>query len=98
MRELTPSLCYLIPTTVHFDGLTPSRIVYPEAVRFTPAFATQGLDVYEGVARIRVEFPAGAVQHADGIRGTVRVQACNQQICLPPVTLPLKVDNARPAR
>jgi len=85
------SFPYLIPTTVHFDGLTPSRIVYPEAVRFTPAFAKQGLDVYEGVARIRVEFPAGTLRRAGPVHGKIRIQACNVRICLPPATLPLEV-------
>ena len=92
------SFPYLIPTTVHFDGLTPSRVLYPEAVRITPAFAKQGLDVYEGVAHIRVEFPAGILRHRRmTIRGTARVQACTDQICLPPATLPLKVGGARAA-
>ncbi len=88
------SFSYLIPTSVRFEGVTPKRVQYPKPVRITPAFARQGLLVYEGVARIRAVFPPGRLDRTVTIRGSVRVQACNDQTCLPPATLPLKVPPA----
>lgn len=88
------SYSYLIPTSVHFEGLTPKRILYPKPVRITPAFAKQGLNVYEGVTRIRAQFAPGALRHAQSIRGQVHIQACNDRVCLPPATLPLTVSGA----
>ncbi|MCH8912654.1 MAG: hypothetical protein IIA33_03690, partial [Planctomycetes bacterium] len=38
------SLDYLIATAVVFDGVSPTRIAYPEASRFKPAFAAEALD------------------------------------------------------
>ncbi|MHB1238974.1 MAG: DUF255 domain-containing protein [Gammaproteobacteria bacterium] len=89
------SFDYLVPTAVRFDGLTPSRVVYPNPVRITPAFATEGLNVYEGTAHITSVFPAGTLKPAGTVHGDVRVQACNEQVCLPPATLPLTVPAAR---
>jgi uncharacterized protein YyaL (SSP411 family) len=86
-----PSLDYLIPTSLAFDALKPSAIDYPKPVRFRPAFAPDGLDVYEGAARLVARFPKGSLANRTAICGTVTAQACNKEICLPPSKLPVSL-------
>jgi uncharacterized protein YyaL (SSP411 family) len=81
------SFDYLIPTSVSFEGLPAIRVVYPQAVRIKPQFAPDGLDVYEGVTRIVAVFPKGSLKDADCLRGALTVQACSNEVCLPPAKL-----------
>jgi uncharacterized protein len=83
------SFDYLIPTTVSFEGLSATRVVYPQTVRIKPKFAPDGLDVYEGVTKIVAIFPRGALKPAGSIRGTLTVQACSDEVCLPPAKIPM---------
>jgi hypothetical protein len=83
------SLDYLIPTSVSFEGLPTIRVVYPQAVRIKPQFAPDGLNVYEGVTRIVVLFPKGSLKDSDPLRGTLTVQACSNEVCLPPAKMPV---------
>jgi uncharacterized protein YyaL (SSP411 family) len=85
------SFDYLIPTAVTFDGFTPARIAYPEATLFKPAFAREGIRVYQGNVEIRAEVPKGTLKRHKALSGTVTAQACNDQVCLPPAKLPLAV-------
>ncbi len=83
------SFDYLIPTSVSFEGLSATRVVYPTAVRIKPKFAPDGLDVYEGVVKVVALFPKGALKGLGGIRGTLTVQACSNEVCLPPAEIPV---------
>jgi uncharacterized protein len=83
------SFDYLIPTSVAFDSLKPSRIDYPKSVRFKAAFAPDGLDVYEGTVSLVATFPKGSLKGQQKIQGAAMVQACNTQICLPSSKLPV---------
>jgi hypothetical protein len=83
------SFDYLIPTRVSFEGLSATRFVYPPALRIKPKFAPDGLDVYEGVTRVVALFPKGALKDAGSIRGTLTVQACSNEVCLPPANIPV---------
>ena len=86
-----PSLDYLIPTSLAFDALKPSAVDYPKPSRFKPAFAPDGLDVYEGTAKLVAHFPKRNLANQTAIRGTVTAQACNHEICLPPSRLPVSL-------
>jgi len=83
------SFDYLVPTSVSFEGLSATRMMYPLPVRIRPKFAPDGLDVYEGVTKIVALFPKGSLKVAPGIRGTLTVQACSNEVCLPPATIPM---------
>ncbi len=85
------SLDYLIPTSLAFDRLKPSKVEYPKAVRFKSAFAPDGLDVYEGKVALIAQFARGALSGQKNIQGTVTAQACDAQICLPPSNLPVSL-------
>jgi len=81
------SFDYLIPTSVSFEGLSATRLVYPRAVRIKPKFAPDGLDVYEGTTKVVTVLPKGALAGIGSVRGTVMVQACSNEVCLPPATI-----------
>jgi hypothetical protein len=81
------SFDYLIPTSVSFERLSATRVVYPQRVRIKPKFAPDGLDVYEGTTKVVTLFPKGALEGAGTVRGTVTVQACSNEVCLPPATI-----------
>ncbi|MDX1489124.1 MAG: protein-disulfide reductase DsbD family protein, partial [Acidiferrobacterales bacterium] len=83
---------YLIPTSVSFDGISAARVTYPDAVPFKPSFTDETLKVYEGTPVITATFPRGTLDNLSVIRGSVKVQACNDQICLPPSELEISAD------
>jgi len=86
---------YLIATSVVFDGLMPTRVLYPEATLFKPSFAPAGLKVYEGKIRLEASFPRGTIETNPHINAVVSTQACNSDICLPPAKLPVTVGRER---
>jgi hypothetical protein len=55
------SLPYLIPTSLAFEGIAPSRIAYPAASRFKPSFTDEPLDVYQGTTVITAFLPKDAL-------------------------------------
>jgi hypothetical protein len=77
---------YALPRT---ELVKPSKIEYPKLMRFTAEFAPEGLDVYEGPVAIIARFPKASIKGIRAIQGTVTAQACTNQICLPPSTLPI---------
>jgi hypothetical protein len=80
---------YLIPTALTITELPPSRIAYPEPVRFKPKFTDETIDVYDGTILITAFFPKGALSLLASLHGVVTAQACTDQFCLPPADLPL---------
>ena len=88
------SFDFLIPTSVEFKGVKPLKVEYPAATRFTAKFAPEGLDVYEGSVAIVAKFPKDSLKDLGAVQGTVSVQACNSQICLPPSELPVSIGNS----
>ena len=88
---------YLIPLTVTAElpaGFKLVNAVYPKAVVKKFPFATQPMAVYEGrflvrlVLEAEVEAPTGNVK----VPMTLRFQACNDQLCLPPAKLPMTAE------
>jgi hypothetical protein len=82
---------YLIATSVTFDGITPAQVLYPQASLFRPAFAPEGLKVYEGKVMVQAWFSKGTVATDAKISVSIAAQACNSEICLPPAKLPVAV-------
>ena len=83
------SFDYLIPTSFAVDGVSGARITYPAATLIRPRFAPEGLNVYEGTVTLTAIMPRGILANLNPIRAELRVQACTDEICLPPATLPL---------
>jgi hypothetical protein len=69
--------------------MKPKKVEHPKLVRFTAEFVREGLDVYEGPVAVVARFPKGSLSENSSIEGAAKVQACTNQICLPPSTLPI---------
>jgi thiol:disulfide interchange protein DsbD len=90
-----PTLDYLIGTSVTMEppgGLTVTTTQYPEPKRYRFSFADgEELAVYTGRAPIfltvRVAPDLQPGRHV--LEGTLRIQICNDSVCLPPSTLPV---------
>jgi uncharacterized protein YyaL (SSP411 family) len=84
------SLDYLIPTTVSVPGAAQAKISYPQGMLFQPKFLSEGLSVFEGTVTINVELPRGAPESKDSLPIEIEVQACTDEICLPPATISVR--------
>ena len=83
------SFAELIATRLAFVGVEPTKIVYPDPVRFKPKFVDEWIDVYQGTIAIEALFPDGTLAQTLTPEGTVAAQACTDEVCLPPAELPL---------
>ena len=91
-----PTFNYNIPTTVTLasaSSLTPGAARYPRGASHKFAFEEQPLLVYDSAADVLVPLNAAvtATLGARTVNGTVEFQACNDQVCLAPVTVPFTV-------
>jgi len=87
-----PTYDYLIPTELALElptGWAAAEVAYPPAKRATFSFADEPLDVYEGRVPLVASFrlPAGAAAGAHTVAAEVTYQACDDDSCLPPVTV-----------
>ncbi len=82
---------YLVPTALSVDAVADLRVAYPPATLFKPRFAPDGLRVYEGTVTLKGVAPAGALPRGKAITASLKVQACDDQVCLPPATLPIAI-------
>ncbi len=86
-----PSEDYLIPTEARLElpaGLAAGAARYPEGRSLRFAFSEEPLSVYEGEFAIEIPLRAEAAI-ASGLRrvaGSVRYQACNDELCLAPAS------------
>lgn len=88
---------YLIPTTLAAElpaGWKVLETRYPPGKQMKFEFADKPLNVYEGTftARLKLAVPADAALGAVKLPLTLRYQACNDTVCLPPVRLALEAD------
>jgi cytochrome c biogenesis DsbD-like protein len=87
---------YLIATEVKAgtaDGITAEKPTYPAAIKQKFEFAEEPLAVYEGMVDIELPLKIGSAVHAGprSLPVSVRVQACDNEKCFPPVTLDAKI-------
>jgi len=80
------------------EGITPGKPVYPKALMSKLGFAATPLALYEGqpVIKLPLRADGNAAKGLHTFRVTVRVQACNDQACLPPrnieTIIPVTID------
>ena len=91
-----PKLDYLIPSTLQIapaDGISVAKVAWPAATDHKFSFSSDPLSVFEGALKVPVTLKTGAAG-AHTLHGSFRYQACNDQLCRPPVTVPftLRVD------
>jgi hypothetical protein len=84
-----PKLDYLIPTTLAIEpagGVHATGVAWPKAQNHTFSFSPgQPLAVFEGTMHVPVTLATGAAG-TRVLHGSFRYQACNDQLCRPPVT------------
>ena len=85
---------YLIATDLKAQlppGFSSGEVVYPKGKLETFSFSKKPLNVYQGtvILRMPVNALAGAPVGEQRIPLKLRYQACNNELCLPPVTIPL---------
>jgi uncharacterized protein len=83
---------YLIPTAVTVPGAPGAKIAYPPGHTFKPKFSPEGISVYEGSVVITGELPKGELASAASAPLQIEVQACTDEICLPPATLSISLN------
>ena len=86
------SFAFLIPTRLTIDGVPDLKVLYPESTVIKPRFAVEGLKVYQGTVTLRATIPRQAAARNRAISPKLEVQACNEEVCLPPAALSLSVE------
>jgi hypothetical protein len=90
----TPHTEDLVPTTLKLPENSEVRFVnavFPPGADFAfPADPTEKLSVYTGEFTIHAELVATKGNHL--VEATLRYQACDNQVCLPPHSIPVTID------
>jgi len=89
-----PAFDYNIPTKVALtgaSGLTPGKVHYPPGKQEKFDFEDKPLLVYDGTVRVSVPIAAAATATSATLDGKVEYQACNNEVCLAPTSVPFKV-------
>jgi hypothetical protein len=86
------TLDYLVSTKVIVPGVPDAKIAYPPGKMFQPKFLPDGISVFEGSTSIRVELTGGDLAPGRPSSVNIEVQVCDSQICLPPSTIKVAVD------
>ena len=91
----------LIPTVVGLEkpvpGLRSAAVSYPEPVLKTLGFLSEELALYEGQVRITMKLQqTDAAVAGPLIPVVLRLQACDDRVCLPPERRVLQVPASRP--
>ena len=82
---------FSIPTTVKVEapnGVRVGAVSFPRGKVQKLSFSNEPLSLYEGrpVMRFNVTFPANFQTGVTELSAKVRYQACNNEVCYPPVT------------
>ena len=92
LNSHTPTEDYLIPLTLKWEGpLGEGDVVYPKPSMEKYAFDDKPLSVLTGqfVMVTKFKAPATAAPGPVTLNGKVRYQACNNNSCFPPKTVPV---------
>ena len=84
---------YLIATQLLFDNHSKVKVVYPASQTFKPPFAPQGIAVYEGRITLQAHLPQALASHPPAV--SLRVQACNDEVCLAPATIAVPISRTK---
>jgi Disulphide bond corrector protein DsbC len=84
----------LIPTTLKLPEVSGVRLAsatFPPGTDFSfPIDPTDKLSVYTGEFTVHAELVAAKGEHL--VEGTLRYQACNNETCMPPHSIPVAID------
>jgi len=87
-----PSLIPTVLTVTPPEGVRVSELVFPKSTDLEQAGQSQPLAVFEHQFAIGVEFEvaAGTPPGSIDLPGELRYQACDDKLCYPPVTSPVR--------
>lgn len=94
LNSHTPTQDYLIPLTLAWTGpLDVAEVVYPKPQLEKYSFEDKPLSVLTGQFPLITKFkaPATAVPGPVTLTGKVKYQACNNNSCFPPKTVPVSL-------
>jgi thioredoxin:protein disulfide reductase len=96
INDHKPTLEYLIPTEVEFEPLpnfTMAKLLYPKGESKSFAFSDTQLSVYQGTIEVGalVSVARATRPGTYTLTGKFRYQACNEQACLPPTSVPVEL-------
>ncbi|MGN6592378.1 MAG: protein-disulfide reductase DsbD domain-containing protein [Terriglobales bacterium] len=86
-----PKLDYIIPSTLTLtpaQGVSVAKVEWPQAQDKKFSFSPDPLAVFEGNFALPVTLKTGAAGTVT-LHGVFRYQACNDQLCRPPVKQPV---------
>lgn len=91
-----PKSDFLIPSTLKLtpaDGISVVRVTWPQPQEHKFSFSADPLSVFEGTVPVTVRLKESGAQHVGShvLKGTFRYQACSDQLCRPPVTVPVSL-------
>jgi len=90
----TPHTEDLVPTTLKLpetSGVRLAHAIFPPGADFAfPADPAEKLSVYTGEFIIHAELVATKGDHL--VEATLKYQACDNQICMPPHSIPVTID------
>ena len=91
-----PASKYQIATTLEVpqaDGITPGKAVYPQGVSKKFSFSNEAIMVYDTEVLIKQPLQAerGVLKTSRTLRGTLKVQPCDDTVCYPPRTLEVSI-------
>ena len=82
---------FLVPTQLQIEapkGVVIGRVTYPRAIVRTFKFSKNKVAVYEGraVMRFNITVPRSFTSDSAELKGKLRYQSCNDEVCFPPQT------------
>ena len=80
----------LVSTQLTLSGHPGLKVDYPAAQRFKAPFAPQGIAVYQGRVTLLGHLPPAPVRRPSV--ASLRVQACNDEVCLAPATIEVPIE------
>ncbi|MDD8019839.1 MAG: protein-disulfide reductase DsbD family protein [Acidobacteriota bacterium] len=85
----------LVPVSINIKKnsiFSVKNIIFPEPVKKKFKFSDKPLSAYEGLIQVsvKIEVEKDAVCHHLELEGSVHYQACNEEACLRPATVPFK--------
>jgi len=85
---------FLVATQVLVDGQADIEVKYPASQVFKAKFAPEGIAVYQDRIILKAKLPT--LETASHPQIGLRVQACNDEVCLAPVTIAVPVGGPKP--
>ncbi|MGH9489098.1 MAG: protein-disulfide reductase DsbD domain-containing protein, partial [Terriglobales bacterium] len=90
-----PNSAFLIATTLQFattrTGIAVRAIRWPRPHELKFQFSPQPLSVFSGTFPVRILLRAAPGARSQVLKGTLRYQACNDNLCRPPASLPVAI-------